>query len=71
MFTMSIYFIGFCYGSSWKNWRNLANFARKYSLLFIPSVGPGYDGEYLFNCTLHWFLSLRFFNIWIIFLLII
>lgn len=29
---------GFSYGSSWKNWRNLASFARKYSLLFIPSV---------------------------------
>ena len=40
----STYYLGFCYGSSWKNWRNLANFARKYSLLFIPSVGPGYDG---------------------------
>ena len=33
---------GFSYGSSWKNWKGLANFAFKNSLLFIPSVGPGY-----------------------------
>ena len=33
---------GFSYGSSWKNWRGLASFARKSSLLFVPSVGPGY-----------------------------
>lgn len=34
---------GFSYGSTWKNWRNLALYARKYSLLFIPSLGPGYN----------------------------
>lgn len=34
---------GFSHGSTWKNWRGLATFARKNSLLFIPSVGPGYD----------------------------
>ena len=33
---------GFTYGSSWKNWRGLTSFARKSSLLFVPSVGPGY-----------------------------
>ena len=33
---------GFTYGSSWKNWRSLESFARKSSLLFVPSVGPGY-----------------------------
>lgn len=33
---------GFTYGSSWKNWKNLAKFARDNNLLFIPSVGPGY-----------------------------
>lgn len=33
---------GFTYGSSWKNWRSLSKFARQNSLLFIPSVGPGY-----------------------------
>ena len=33
---------GFTYGSSWKNWRSLTSFARKSSLLFVPSVGPGY-----------------------------
>jgi len=34
---------GFSYGSTWKNWRSLAMFARKHSLIFIPSVAPGYD----------------------------
>ena len=33
---------GFSYGSSWKNWKSLASYAFKQSLLFIPSVGPGY-----------------------------
>jgi len=33
---------GFSYGSSWKNWKSLANYAFKSSLIFIPSVGPGY-----------------------------
>jgi len=33
---------GFSYGSSWKNWKSLASFAFKNSLMFIPSVGPGY-----------------------------
>lgn len=33
---------GFSYGSSWKNWKSLATFAYKNSLIFIPSVGPGY-----------------------------
>jgi len=33
---------GFTYGSSWKNWKSLANFAFKNSLIFNPSVGPGY-----------------------------
>jgi len=33
---------GFTYGSSWKNWRSLTTFARKSSLIFVPSVGPGY-----------------------------
>lgn len=32
----------FTYGSSWKNWKSLASFARKNRLLFVPSVGPGY-----------------------------
>ena len=34
---------GFTYGASWKNWRGLATFAKKNSLLFIPSVAPGYN----------------------------
>lgn len=33
---------GFSYGSSWRNWRSLASFARKAKLIFVPSVGPGY-----------------------------
>jgi len=33
---------GFSYGSSWKNWKSLASYAFKSSLIFIPSVGPGY-----------------------------
>ena len=33
---------GFSYGSSWRNWRSLAKFAHQASLLFVPSVGPGY-----------------------------
>ncbi len=32
----------FTFGSSWKNWKSLSNFARKNGLLFVPSVGPGY-----------------------------
>jgi glycoprotein endo-alpha-1,2-mannosidase len=33
---------GFSHGSSWRNWRGLASWARKSSLEFVPSVGPGY-----------------------------
>lgn len=33
---------GFTYGSTWKVWPDLSKFAKSYSLLFIPSVGPGY-----------------------------
>ena len=33
---------GFTHGSSWKNWRSLQDFATRNSLIFIPSVGPGY-----------------------------
>ena len=34
---------GFCYGSSIQNWRLLSEFAKKNSLIFNPSFGPGYD----------------------------
>lgn len=34
---------GFTYGSTAKNWPELAAFAREQGMLFIPSVGPGYD----------------------------
>ncbi|XP_023332334.1 glycoprotein endo-alpha-1,2-mannosidase [Eurytemora carolleeae] len=33
---------GFTYGSTWKNWKGLADYAMKNSLIFLPSVGPGY-----------------------------
>lgn len=33
----------FTYGSTIANWRTLADFAGKHKLIFIPSVGPGYD----------------------------
>ena len=33
---------GFSYGSSWKNWKGLQDYAVKNSLMFIPSIGPGY-----------------------------
>ncbi|XP_060588378.1 glycoprotein endo-alpha-1,2-mannosidase-like isoform X2 [Ruditapes philippinarum] len=32
----------FTYGSTWKNWPLLAQFAQSKGLLFIPSIGPGY-----------------------------
>lgn len=31
------------YTSTWKNWSSLKKIADKYKLLFIPTVGPGYD----------------------------
>ena len=34
---------GFSYGSSTQNWRGMALFSRENDLLFIPSVGPGYN----------------------------
>ncbi|KAK5650841.1 hypothetical protein RI129_001870 [Pyrocoelia pectoralis] len=33
----------FSYGSTWKNWKSLAKFANQNRLIFIPSVGPGYE----------------------------
>ncbi len=33
---------GFTHGSSWKNWKSLSDFCKRNSLLFSPSVGPGY-----------------------------
>ena len=36
---------GFSHGSSWKNWNSMASFAKKNSLIFVPSVGPGYVGK--------------------------
>jgi glycoprotein endo-alpha-1,2-mannosidase len=35
--------VGFSYGSSPHNWGSLSAFARQKNLIFIPSVGPGYD----------------------------
>lgn len=34
---------GFSYGSTTKHWGTLAAFARKNNLIFVPSIGPGYD----------------------------
>ncbi|MDQ1255597.1 MAG: glycoprotein endo-alpha,2-mannosidase, partial [Candidatus Hydrogenedentes bacterium] len=34
---------GFTHGSTLANWPAMAKFAREHGLLFIPSVGPGYD----------------------------
>jgi glycoprotein endo-alpha-1,2-mannosidase len=34
---------GFTYGSTIANWPMMADFARRHELLFIPSIGPGYD----------------------------
>jgi len=34
---------GFTYGSTVSNWPAMARFAAAHHLLFIPSVGPGYD----------------------------
>ena len=33
---------GFTWGSTSNNWSNLADFARRHDLLFVPCVGPGY-----------------------------
>ncbi|XP_064627113.1 glycoprotein endo-alpha-1,2-mannosidase-like [Lineus longissimus] len=35
--------VGFSYGASPQNWGSLSAFARQKNLMFIPSVGPGYD----------------------------
>lgn len=34
---------GFTYGSTTRNWPSMAKFAASHHLLFVPSVGPGYD----------------------------
>ena len=34
---------GFTYGSTSRNWNHLSQFAKQHNLIFIPSVGPGYD----------------------------
>jgi len=34
---------GFSFGSSTTNWKLLVEFAKAHGLMFIPSVGPGYD----------------------------
>lgn len=33
---------GFTYGSTWQNWAEISEFAKRNKLIFIPSVGPGY-----------------------------
>ena len=34
---------GFTYGSTTRNWAHMAKFASAHKMLFVPSVGPGYD----------------------------
>ena len=34
---------GFTYGSSSRHWLSIQAFAHQHSLIFVPSVGPGYD----------------------------
>lgn len=34
---------GASYTSTWKNWHHIAHFAEQYKMLFIPTVGPGYE----------------------------
>ena len=34
---------GFSYGSTSANWATMARFAKETNLIFVPSVGPGYD----------------------------
>ena len=33
---------GFTYGSTWENWKTLADWARDHDKLFVPCVAPGY-----------------------------
>ncbi|XP_014251090.1 glycoprotein endo-alpha-1,2-mannosidase [Cimex lectularius] len=34
---------GFTYGSSWRNWKTLGQFADKNGLIFVPCIAPGYN----------------------------
>ncbi|CEF65474.1 Glycoside hydrolase, superfamily domain-containing protein [Strongyloides ratti] len=36
---------GFTYGSTMNNWKNISEYCEKNDLLFVPSVGPGYNDE--------------------------
>ena len=36
---------GFVYGSSTRNWKQMREFCEEKGLLFVPSVGPGYNDE--------------------------
>uniref|UniRef100_A0A0N4ZH07 Glycoprotein endo-alpha-1,2-mannosidase n=1 Tax=Parastrongyloides trichosuri TaxID=131310 RepID=A0A0N4ZH07_PARTI len=36
---------GFSYGSTMNNWKQLSEFCEENDLLFVPSVGPGYNDE--------------------------
>ncbi|CAH1402330.1 unnamed protein product [Nezara viridula] len=44
---------GFTYGSSWKNWNSLAKFCQENTLMFIPSVGPGFSDILSIKRTRH------------------
>lgn len=34
---------GYTYASTWKNWQHISRFAEQYKMIFIPSIGPGYE----------------------------
>lgn len=36
---------GFSYGSSTRNWPSMVTFCKERSMVFVPSVGPGYSDE--------------------------
>uniref|UniRef100_A0A0K0DX16 Glycoprotein endo-alpha-1,2-mannosidase n=2 Tax=Strongyloides stercoralis TaxID=6248 RepID=A0A0K0DX16_STRER len=36
---------GFSFGSTMNNWKNISEYCEKNDLLFVPSVGPGYNDE--------------------------
>eukprot|EP00944_MAST-04C_sp_MAST-4C-sp1_P002588 g2588.t1 len=38
---------GFSYGSTSSNWAHMRRFAKEHNLLFVPSVGPGYDDSFI------------------------
>lgn len=44
-FYSSVVSNGATYSSTWKNWNSLNKFAIFYNLIFVPTVGPGYEDK--------------------------